>query len=298
MTRPSGIALLSGSLFLAACASAGSSGGGGTSPSPEPGKPPEEVSTGHGPSVGYRTVRGAGYRLERHDTLTLQYPGGASQEQIKTRIALVHLTVAESPAPGKYQLTITLDSLEAWENGVPVTPDSIIGARGTVWSATMTENGELSPLQPNRQSTLGDELAGRLRLLFPALPQGGLREGMEWTDSTQYQVVADAFPGTERTVTTYRATDTEGSAPEGRQGLAIESTGSYARSGARHQADQELQMTASGTRRGVHHLGLDGILQTARGSDAGEMTISVPALGQTVPVKQSGSYTVTRLGSR
>ena len=298
MTRPSGIAFLAGSLLLGACASAGGGGGGPSLPAPEPGKQPEEVSGGHGPAVAYRTVRGAGYRIERQDTLSLQYPGGASQEQFKTRIALVRLTVAESPAPGKYQLNITLDSLQAWENGVPVTPDSIGAARGTVWSATMTENGELSPLQPDRQSTLADELSGGLRLLFPALPQGGVREGMEWTDSTQYQVVTDAFPGTEKTVTTYRATDTEASAPDGPKGIAIESTGSYSRSGTRHQADQELQMTASGTRRGTHHLGLDGALQSAQGSDAGEMTISVPALGQTVPVKQSGSYTVTRLGSR
>jgi hypothetical protein len=293
--RPGSTQLLT-SLLLAACSSA-TSGGGGTTPSPESGgKEPEEPSTGHGPSVSYRTVRNAGYRLERHDSLSLQYPGGATQEQVRARIASVHLSVAESPTPGSYQLTITLDSLQAWENGVPVTPDSIAGARGTVWSATLSETGGLSALKANRQTTLGDELGGRLRLLFPALAPGGAREGMEWTDSTQYEVVADAFPGTEKSVTTYRATDTESSG-DGRKGITIESTGSYSRSGTRHQADQELQMTASGSRRGVHHLGMDGVLLSAQGSDAGEMTISVPALGQTVPVKQSGSYTITPLSS-
>jgi hypothetical protein len=292
--RPGRIQLLATSLLLAACSSA-TSGGGGPTPSPEPGdKEPEAPSTGHGSSVNYRPIRNAGFRLERHDSLSLQYPGGASQEQVRNRIALVHLTVAESPTAGTYRLSIALDSLQAWENGVPVPPDSIAAARGTVWSATLTESGSLSPLQPNRQSALGDELGGHLRLIFPALSPGGTREGMEWTDSTQYQVVADAFPGVEKSVTTYRATETESSG-DGRKGITIESTGSYSRSGSRHQADQELQMTASGSRRGIHHLGMDGVLQSAQGSDAGEMTISVPALGQTVPVKQSGSYTITPL---
>ncbi len=290
-----GLYLLAGSLLLAACSSA-TSGTGGPSPSPEAGpNEPAEPSTGRGPEVSYRLVRNAGYRLERHDSLSLQYPGGASQEQVRSRIAVVHLTVGESPTPGTYQVTIKLDSLQAWENGVPVTPDSIAETYGTIWTATLSENGVLSPLQPNRPSTLGDELGGRLRFLFPALPAGGTREGMEWTDTTKYQLVADAFPGTEQSITTYRATDTEASGPDDAKGIAIESTGSYSRSGARHQADQELQMTATGTRRGVHHLGLDGVLQSAQGSDVGEMTISVPALGQTVPVKQSGSYSITPL---
>jgi hypothetical protein len=293
--RSAGLQLLAGSLLLAACASAASSGG-GAGPSPEAKETePDAPTTGRGPSVSYREVRGAGFRVERHDSLTLQYPGGATQEQNRVRVALVHLTVAASPQPGTYRVTIVLDSLQAWENGVPAAPDSVAGVGGTIWSATLTESGVLSPLKADRPSTLGDELGGQLRLLFPTLPAGGTREGMEWTDTTQYQVVADAFPGTERSVTTYRATDTEASGTDERKGIAIESTGSYSRTGARHQADQELQMTASGSRRGVHRLGLDGVLQSAQGSDAGEMTISVPALGQTVPVKQSGSYSIISL---
>jgi hypothetical protein len=113
---------------------------------------------------------------------------------------------------------------------------------------------------------------------------------MEWTDTTQYELVADAFPGKEMAVVTYRANEGDSASTDA---IALESSGTYTRSGTRMQADQELQMTASGNRAGVHRLGLDGILLSARGSDSGEMTISVPALGQTVPVKQSGSYNIT-----
>ncbi|MGH7527909.1 MAG: hypothetical protein ACREMX_14535 [Gemmatimonadales bacterium] len=272
--------------LLAACAS-GSAAGGPSTPAPEAGKTPYSDSpSGRGPTVAYRPVRSATFKLERHDSLLLQYPGGASQQQIKDRTAHLRLALAESPTPGSYQVTIVLDSLLAWENGAPVTPDSGPPAPGTTWSATLTLNGQLSPLNADRSSTLGDELAGGLRLLFPALPPDGVREGMEWTDSTQYRLVADAFPGTEASVTTYRAI-------EGGSSITLESSGSYRRSGTRIQAEQELQMTASGSRRGTHVLGLDGVLVSAQGNDSGEMTITVPALGQTVPVKQSGSYTIT-----
>jgi hypothetical protein len=243
--------------------------------------------------VSYSAVQGAAYRLEHRDSLVLQYPGGASQTQSRDRVAFVHLTLAESPGNGPYAVTITLDSLEAVESGTPVMADSLAAARGTIWSGTLTSVGTLSPLQADRSSTLTDELAGHLRLLFPALPQGGVREGMQWTDSTQYPLVSDAFTGSERSVTVYRAADSEEA--EGREAIPLETSSKYNRSGRRVQAEQELEMTASGTRTGVHRLGLDGVLVSAKGADAGEMTISVPALGQTVPITRSSTYAVTSL---
>lgn len=264
-------------------------------PAPGPGAAPEAESPapttpGHGPAVTYRPVRGAAYRLERHDSLTLQYPGGATQEQVRDRVAFLHVTVDESPTPGRYQVSIVLDSLQALENGQPAAPDSLFAARGTRWTATLDATAGLGALTPDRSGTFADELTGRLRLLFPALPAGGVREGMEWTDTTEYKLTADAFPGTERAVTTYRAAGAEDSGPEG---IALDSEGKYDRTGTRQQGEQELQMSAKGTRRGTHQFGMDGVLVTARGNDAGDMTITVPSLGQTVPVKQSGSYSVT-----
>ena len=129
-----------------------------------------------------------------------------------------------------------------------------------------------------------------------ALPAGGVREGMEWTDTTEYHLTADAFPGSERAVTTYHAEPSD--APGTRKGITLRSDGSYGRKGTRNQGDQELQMQATGTRQGAHVLGLDGVLISARGTEAGDMTITVPTVGQTVPVKQSGSYAITSISSR
>jgi hypothetical protein len=246
--------------------------------------------------VGYKSVRAAAYRLERHDSLTLQYPGGASQEQVRDRIAYLHVTVADAAAPGTFNVTVLLDSLQALESGQPASPDSVLAARGTHWTATLSSAAGLGPLTADKQGTLPDELTGRLRLLFPALPAGGVREGMEWSDTTEYRLTADAFPGTERAVTSYKAVASD-EAGAGK-GLTLESTGSYQRTGTRTQADQVLEMSATGTRHQSHLVGLDGILISAQGNDAGDMTITIPSVGQTVPVQQRGSYSVTSLSSR
>jgi hypothetical protein len=281
--------LLAAGLLLAACSS-NTAGGGPGAPAPAPGPPRPGTVTptagGKGPAITYRPARSVGYRLERHDSLTLQYPGGATQEQIRDRIAQFHLTVAESGAPGAYQVVIVLDSLQALENGVPVPPDSIAAAIGARWTGSLTPNGDLSPLKADRAGTLTDELTGRLQLLFPRLPAGGVRDGTEWTDSTSYKLVADAFPGTEHVITRYHAAGSEGKT------VTLQGAGSYSRSGTRLQGDQELQMAATGARHGAQQIGFDGIMLSSRGNDAGDMTITVPAVGQTVPVKQSGSYSI------
>jgi hypothetical protein len=289
--------LLAAGLLVTACSSSTAGGGPGT-PAPVPGPPRPGAVTptagGRGPAVTYRPTRSVGYKLERHDSLTLQYPGGATQEQIRDRIAHFHLTVAESGTPGSYQVAIVLDSLQASENGVPVPPDSVAAARGARWTGRLTPNGDLSPLKADRPGTLTDELTGRLQLLFPRLPSGGVRDGMEWTDSTSYKLVADAFPGTEHVITQYHAA---GGASEGKT-VTLESAGSYNRTGTRLQGDQELQMSATGARHGAQQIGVDGTMLSSRGNDAGDMTITVPAVGQTVPVKQSGSYSIVSTTSR
>jgi hypothetical protein len=291
------LTLLTGSLVLSACAS-GSAAKPSDTPEPQPGAPTPTTpaaSGGHGPAITYAPIRSAPFRFERHDSLTFEYEGGATQQQARDRVAFLRVSLAQAPTPGEYRVTVLLDSLQAMENGAPVAPDSLLAVQGTEWTATLAPGTGLSPFKANRASTLGDEVQGRLPLLFPTLPTGGVREGMAWTDTTQYEVAADAFPGTEEAVVTYRASEAEVGS---REAIALESSGTYTRSGTRMQADQEMKITASGNRKGIHRIGLDGVLLGAEGSDAGEMTISVPAVGQTVPVKQSGNYTITSARAR
>ena len=294
MRRSKNPAVLLATLFLAACGSTTASDGGPGTPAPKPIDPsaPPPAEEGRGPAVTYRPVSGARYRLEHRDSLVLQYEG-ASQTQIRQRVALVHLTIAQAPTGKSYQVTVTLDSLVALESGNPVPPDSVTAALGTTWSGTVSAVGTLSELKPDRSGTLPAELAGHLRLLFPALPEGGVREGMQWTDSASYPLVSDAFTGSEQAVTVYRAA--EKTEVGDREAIPLETSTKYSRSGTRIQGEQELEMTASGLRGGIHRLSLDGVLVSAEGTDSGEMTISVPAVGQTVPIIRSSTYAVSSL---
>jgi len=273
------------------CSSTTSGTGGPGGPTPQPNGPTPGVPTPAG--ITYLPVRDASYALNRHDSLTLQLPGGATQQQLIDRTAYFRVTLARDPAG--YLATIVLDSLESAVGGVPAVPDSILPARGTRWTGTLTPEGKLSALRADRSSTLGDQIGSNLRSLFPALPPGGVRTGMQWTDSTEVPIRADAFDATERSFTNYRSTESDD--PNAKKAIKLEGSGTYQRTGRGTQYDQKLEMTASGMRTSVHYLNPDGTLASAHGSDSGDMTITVPAVGQTVPVKQSGSYSITSLRS-
>jgi hypothetical protein len=276
---------------LAGCSSATSGNGQPGTPSPDPGNPTpgDPINDGGATGITYMPVRDAGYTLVRHDSLTIQLPGGASQLQLIDRTAYLRLSLSRDTAG--YVATIVLDSLQAAVGGVPAVLDSILPARGTRWTATLTPTGELSALRADRSSTLGDQIGSNLRSLFPALPPGGVRAGLDWTDTTEVPIRADAFDAVERSLTSYRAVDSDDGM--GKKALKLESNGTYQRSGKGTQYDQQLEMTASGSRSAVHYVNADGTLLSARGNDSGDMTIAVPAVGQTVPVKQAGSYTIT-----
>lgn len=275
-------------LAVAGCGSATTRSAEPGGPTPEPG-PITPPGVPEPTGVIYRPMQ-SGYTLVRHDSLSLQLPGGASQQQLIDRTA--YLNVSLVPDTGGYQVTIVLDSLQASAGGVPAVLDSLIPAWGTRWTGTLTADGKLSALTADRSTTLGDQVGGTLRSLFPDLPSGGVRVGMQWADTTDVPIRADAFDAAERGITSYRAVESDD--PRTRKAIKLESNGSYERTGKGMQFDQQLEMSAAGTRTAVHYLGPDGFLVSARGSDAGDMTITIPAVGQTVPVKQTGSYTISR----
>jgi hypothetical protein len=288
--KPS-IAALACALAGVGCGSTASTTGGPEAPTPQPGPVSPGAPTTVGGGVTYLPVRDASYALERHDSLTIQLPGGATQQQLIDRTAYLH--VALTPDTAGYAVSVVLDSVQSVVGGVPAAPDSVLPARGTRWSASITPDGKLSALKADRSSTIGDQVGSTLRSLFPGLPHGGVKAGMEWTDTTDVPLRADAFDATEKSLTTYRAFESDDS--RAKKALKLESAGSYQRRGKGTQYDQQLEMTASGNRRAIHYLNPDGTLASARGSDSGDLTITIPAVGQTVPVKQAGSFTITAL---
>jgi hypothetical protein len=114
---------------------------------------------------------------------------------------------------------------------------------------------------------------------------------MDWSDTTEVPIRAEAFDAVERSLATIHASDSDD--PRAKKALKLESRGTYQRTGKGTQYDQQMEMTASGNRTAVYYLNPDGTLASAHGSDAGDLTITVPAVGQTVPVKQTGSYSIS-----
>lgn len=285
---------LGGLIWLAVlgCASTTATTAGPGTPSPEPRSPaPGGTPAPTRGGISYAPVRDAGYALERHDSLTIQLPGGATQQQLIDRTA--YLRVSLVPDTTGYTATITLDSVQTAVGGVPAAPDSVLPARGTHWTGRLSPDGRLSALKADRSTTIGDQVGSTLRTLFPSLPPGGVAAGMSWTDTTDVPIRADAFDATERSVTSYHATESDD--PRAKKALKLESTGEYQRTGKGSQYDQQMEMTASGNRRAVHYLNPDGTLAVAHGNDAGDLTITIPAVGQTVPVKQTGTFSITAL---
>jgi hypothetical protein len=275
---------------LAACSSATSHTNPPGTPTPQPGPSTPGAPT---PASGitYLPVRDVGYQLMRHDSITLQLPGGANQVQLIDRTAYVRLTLVRDT--NSYLATIVLDSLQAAVGGVPASPDSVIPARGTRWTGTLSPDGKLGALRADRSTTVGDQIGSQLRLLFPALPPAGARPGMDWTDSTQVPIRADAFDAVESSLTSYHATESDDQ--RAKKAVKLESRGTYQRTGKGSQYDQQMEMKASGSRTAVYYLNPDGTLVSAHGNDTGDMTITVPAVGQTVPVKQAGTYSISAL---
>ena len=211
---------------VAACGGAATRSGQPSGPTPEadPSTPPGVPEpTG----LIYHAVKNAAYTMVRHDSLSLQLPGGANQQQLIDRTAYLAVTLV--PDTGGYQVTIVLDSLQASAGGVPAALDSLVPAWGTKWTGSLSANGELSALKADRSTTLGDQVGGTLRSLFPELPPGGVRAGMQWADTTDVPIRADAFDATEHGMTTYRASESDD--PRAKKAVKIESNGNYDRKG-------------------------------------------------------------------
>ena len=128
-------------------------------------------------------------------------------------------------------------------------------------------------------------------VLFPSLPPGGVRTGMEWTDTTTFR--SGRMPSTQPSMGSRAIARWTATIRGPRRLLSWRATGLRANGKGRAVPAAAGE---SGPARGPRPIPQPGCaLISARGSDAGDMTISIPPVGQTVPVKQAGSYTITAI---
>lgn len=278
-------AAVAGALLAAACSQAGAPPVEHPAPRPAP-KPtggPASAPTADPTRalILYRPSAPTRYTLERRDSLTLELPGGATQVQESSRTAYLTVTVADGA--GTYHATIRLDSLRQ-DVGGTLAADSLLKAEGTTWTASLTPQGRLSALKPDRASGVAEQVEASLPGLFPVLPPVGLGEATQWTDTTERTLKADAFDVREQAVTSYQVQKHDGAV------YTIAGSTAFQRTGTGGQAAQPMAMTSAGTRQIVYRFSRDGGVLDAQGADSAEMTITVPAVGQSVPVHQRASW--------
>jgi hypothetical protein len=223
----------------------------------------------------------ARYRIERRDSLELQYPTGP-QAQVVERTAWVRLLVA-----GGTQVTMVLDSMRS-----AVLPlDSLRPLDGTAWSGTLEGGRRVGPLATTRRAPLAEQLAlPMLRDLLPSLPEAPARGGSAWRDST---TTVQRLAGAELPVTVvaeYRAAE-HAAARE----LAVTADARVTARGTSTTFGQPIEIAGAGTRQRTWRLSPAGQLLGAEGSDSVALTLDVPAVGQTVPATQRSRFSVTRL---
>lgn len=260
-------------------------------PAPAAGPAEAEPSEGRGREISY-AAGDSRFRIDRYDTLAVKMPDGTDQQQAFVRSAW--LTVVTEARGDGLRAAIALDSLEV--TGTPVPAASLDSARGTRWTARVAADGELTDIDPDRESAIGDQVGALLQLLFPRLPGNSIRAGARWSDTTDAPTKADNFDVREHAIMQYAAGN-----PATRRGesvLPIVATGTFTREGSGSQLGRQLQMTSKGTRRFTHFLGTNGRPAGLEGVETNEVTITVPEVGQSIEAVQTGTIRISPLGER
>jgi hypothetical protein len=283
-------------LLLAGCASSGAHPPAAppparpaTRPNIDPGRlePPRDLVVAYPRAGGGR----AHYALERRDSVVVTMPSGEIQTQLSARTAFVTLTwIAADSAT---QLTVTVDSLRP-DSGFAATSaqDSALGLR---LGGRRDGRGRVSGLDAAPSSTVGDQLRDELGLLFPPLPQGGVRPESAWSDSTRGPARVTAFESTEQALVQATAGEVLALPGTGGAGLEIVTVRHRTSAGEGTQFGQPMQLQGTGLDSLRYLLAPDGRVFSVEGGRLTDVVVTLPAIGQTVPAREVASFRMTLL---
>ncbi len=218
--------------------------------------------------------------LERRDSIIITLPNGRRQVQRLEQRASLRLEVGD-----RGRVRITLDSLA-------FTPSAGSGedaARGTTWTADL-DRGGLGRLRASRRSPVIDELTGTLQGIFPLMPQGGVRPGMIWADTSYADRRVQAFVAKDRRVGEWAAgTRTMRNGIEVQPVTALQQ---FEQIGDAQTGGQQMKMTAQGRRTSTYYLTIGGRIEMVTHQDSVAMLITIPARRETIPTMQQIRTTI------
>ncbi|HEY0970018.1 MAG TPA: hypothetical protein VGE02_03465 [Gemmatimonadales bacterium] len=225
------------------------------------------------------------YRLEQVTEAT-QEMGGQSMSSTMTTTQVIGVQLER--AGDSLAVTFTVDSVGI-ESEIPqaqamaqAEADKLVGAKVKGSVSPRGAIGALSRVGGD-SSSAGDLSAG-FRNFFPRFPQGELKAGMTWTDTTTSKFDANGIDGTAISVVTYTVTgDTTVS---GKQAWRIAQKGTVTTNGTGNSQGQDLALAGSGTIEGANVVSKDGLYLGGESRLDQNMTVQVVAMGIEVPVTQ------------
>jgi hypothetical protein len=258
---------------LGALAVLGCGGGQRTAPppTPRPGAPAAAVAEPAAARIQYRIRSPLRYEISRYDSLF--FLGTGSTPQITGRRALV--TVRQDGS----RLQVTLDSV-AGVLGPRLAQSAIDSTRGTRWESRASASGPGEPYRSTRNTVLVGQVGAAVALLYPQLPEDGVRIGEIWDDSTSSPIRLDAFESLETRARNSRAI--AGAAPKS---IRIEVIESLTRTGKALQGGREMGLAGSGVRRVLYDLAADGWITMVQARDSLDLRVTVPDSPDPIPVR-------------
>lgn len=258
---------------LGALAALGCGGGQRTAPppTPRPGAPAAAVAEPSAARIQYRIRSPLRYEISRYDSLF--FLGTGSTPQITGRRAMV--TVRQDGS----RLQVTLDSV-AGVLGPRLAQSAIDSTRGTRWESRASASGPSEAYRSTRNTVLVGQVGAAVALLYPQLPEDGVRVGEVWDDSTSSPIRLDAFESLETRARNSRAI--AGAAPKS---IRIEVVESLTRTGKALQGGREMGLAGSGVRRVLYDLAADGWITMVQARDSLDLRVTVPDSPDPIPVR-------------
>jgi hypothetical protein len=260
--------------LLGACAAALFGACGGTRPparpAPAPGPEPTPVAAVPSGPLHYRIRASLAYEVERYDSLFYASMPGAPQATAKRGVLSVR------PVPGRSgEVEVRLDSLAGLEEThlTPAVVDSSIGSR---WQLTLGPAGPKGAMLGGRSTILSGQIEVITRLLFPPLPNDGVRLTDVWADSAAYRVRLDAFDAHETASRNSQAVPNSGTAGTG---ITVDVSERLSRTGSAMQGGQPMTLTGSGSRRLRYEFAPEGWVRSLTARDSLDLVVTVGAAG-------------------
>ncbi len=251
-------------------------------------------------SVGAQNAYKTGsnsYRVDQsiNATQTMQ---GQSVESSASTLQLISLSI--SPASPGLQFSLTVDSASTMLVGAPpqqqdMANDAMRELKGKRVTGTMSPQGRVATAQASDSAPSSEQMLSSARGFLPKLPDGGLKAGASWNDSTTSRFNNNGVEGTTTVVSSHSVVgDTTIS---GQPAWKIAQKGTVRMVGSGVSQGAEISLDGNGTVEGHSFVSKSGVYLGGDQQLKQNMTISVPAAGMKIPMEQNVTTKVTRVGS-